>query len=67
MTYDFRKLKRARRAARLTQTELARRTGLTCSAISQIESGRAPWLKAIREIERVLGVRGVFENGKRSA
>jgi transcriptional regulator with XRE-family HTH domain len=65
MKYDFKKLKAARIAQRLTRTELASRAGVSIAAVSQIESGRGPWIKAIRELERVLGV-NVIEN-KRSA
>jgi len=57
MKYDFKKLKAARIEKRLTQTEVAYLTGLTTSAVSQVEAGKGPWLKAIREIERVLGVK----------
>ena len=56
MRYDFKKLKRARINKRMTQTELARRCGLSNGAVSQIEKGRGPWLKAIREMETVLEV-----------
>lgn len=66
MQYDFERLKAARINKRLTQTELARRAGLTASAVSQIEKGKGPWLKAIREIEQVLGVRSVIKT-KRTA
>lgn len=56
MKYDFRKLKAKRVALRLTQTELAKRAGLSVGAVSTVESGKGPWLKAIREMERILDV-----------
>lgn len=66
MEYDAQKIRNRRIDRRMTQTELARRCGLTCSAVSQIEAGNGPWLKAIREIEKVLGVKNVIKtNGNK--
>jgi len=64
MQYDFAKLRAVRIRKRMTQTELARRTGLSNAAISQIERGNGPWLKAIREIEQVLGIKDVIKEEK---
>lgn len=61
MKYDFRKLKEARIRKRLTITELAQRAGISIAAVSQVENGKGPWLKAIREMEAVLGVRNVIK------
>lgn len=66
MQYDFDKLKNARLRRRLTQTEVAKRAGLSVAAVNQVELGKGPWLKAIREIEQVLGVRNVIKT-KQSA
>ena len=56
MKYDAKKLRDARLKKRLTRTEVARRAGLSVESVSRIEKGKAPWLKAIREIEAVLGI-----------
>ncbi len=64
MQYDFEKLKTARIRKRLTQTEVARLAGLSVAAVSYVEKGRGPWLKAIREIERVLDVKNVIKTRK---
>lgn len=56
MKYDFKKIKAAREDKRLTKTELARRVGLSLTTVVAVEKGRAPWLKAIRKIEKYLGV-----------
>lgn len=49
-------LKASREAAGLTQTELARKAGLTQSAISEIESGkrRRPSWETIHKIQTAL-------------
>lgn len=57
--YDFKKLKLARIERRLTQTEVARLIGFSVTAVNQVERGKGPWLKVIREMERVLGVSNV--------
>lgn len=68
MKYDFRKLKAARIENRLTQTELAAQIGVSVAAISTVESGKGPWLKVIREMEKALGIDGVIRRPvKRSA
>lgn len=74
MKYDFKKLKAARQTRLLTQTELARMTGLSASAINQVEMGIGPWIKAIRRIVAALNsiegypkVGDVVLNGQRRA
>lgn len=37
------------------------------AAVNQVEKGKGPWLKAIREIEKVLGLTDVIKTTKRSA
>lgn len=50
-------VKAARLAAGFTQTELAKRTGLSQSYLSQIEvKGKAPSLHALRRIAKSTGV-----------
>lgn len=56
MKYDFKQLREARIERRWTQTELAEKAGLVVSTVSKVESGNYFWLKAIREMESVLGV-----------
>lgn len=65
MKYDFKKLRQARIQRRLTQTEVARMAGLSIAAVNQVELGKGPWLKAIREIEKVLGVTDVIKHTRR--
>jgi transcriptional regulator with XRE-family HTH domain len=66
MQYDFTKIQEARLKRRMTKTELAKRTGLSVATIHYVETGRGPWLKAIREIEHVLGIKNVIKT-KQSA
>jgi transcriptional regulator with XRE-family HTH domain len=53
-----RRLQRLRQAAKLTQEELSRRTGLSVSLIAQMERGRTddPKLSTLRSLAKVLGV-----------
>ncbi len=51
-------LVRARTAAKLTQTELARRLGTTQSAVSRLEGGRvSPSLATLRRYAEATGTR----------
>ena len=51
-------LVRARAAAKLTQTELARRLGTTQSAVARLEGGRvAPSLATLRRYAEATGTR----------
>jgi transcriptional regulator with XRE-family HTH domain len=61
MEYDAAKLKRWRLRRRWTQAELARRAGISIGAVSEIEAGNAPWLKAIRALENALGIEVIDE------
>ncbi len=60
MKYDFRKLKAAREQRLLTQVEVAKLAGISHAAVSNVEAGNAPWIKAIRKIAAVLEVRDVI-------
>jgi transcriptional regulator with XRE-family HTH domain len=57
--YDFKKLKAAREQKLMTMTELAEAAGISLKAVSKIEQGKAPWIKAIRKVAAVLGVTNV--------
>ena len=56
MRYDHKKLKDAKDAQLLTSRELARKAGISESALSKILRGGTPWIKAIRSVAKVLGV-----------
>lgn len=56
MKYDHAKLKAAREKKLLTMTELAALTGLSVTTVHLVETGNAPWKKAIRRIASILGV-----------
>jgi transcriptional regulator with XRE-family HTH domain len=49
-------LQDARLIKGLTQTELARKTKLSVSAVNTIERGRGPWIMALRAIAKHLDV-----------
>ena len=59
--YRFRLLKEERERRMLTRTELAKRAGVSCATVSMVERGKGPWLKAIRSISEVLGVKDVVK------
>lgn len=67
LKYDFEKLKDARERQMLTKTEVARRAGVTVATVHYVESGKAPWLTAIRKIASVLEVRNVIKPRRRTA
>ncbi|MBJ7601690.1 MAG: helix-turn-helix domain-containing protein [Candidatus Dormibacteraeota bacterium] len=58
MSEFSRRLATARRAAALTQAELAARLGTTQAAVARLESGRVePTLRTLRKLADVLGLR----------
>lgn len=59
MKYDFKKLKAARERKLMTLTELAYLSKLSVATVYRVENGKAPWLKAIRQIAEVLQVKDV--------
>lgn len=61
LQYSPERIREARIQRRWTQTELARRAGLSVMAVHKIENGKGPWLKAIHEIELVLGITDVIK------
>lgn len=65
MKYDNVKLRNARLEKLITQTELAKITGLSPATITTVEQGRGPWIKAIRKMQAALGVKDVVKTDKR--
>ncbi len=63
MKYDFKKLRKARQEQLLTLTEVARRAGVSVSAVHQVEKGKVAWVTAIRKIAAVLEVTDVVKRG----
>lgn len=56
MKYRQSVLRDARLLKGFTKTELAAATGLSVGAVTLIEQGKAPWLKAIRTIAKYLNI-----------
>jgi len=50
-----RRLREARRSGRLTQSELARRAGISWRTVARIEAGTVPSAVTLRRLERALG------------
>lgn len=65
MQYDFKKLKAAKDVQLMTSRELAKKARISESTLSKILSGKAPWIKAIRSVARVLGVTDVVIDATR--
>lgn len=54
MRYDFKKLKNERERRLMSLTEMAEEAGISIEALRMIESGKAPWKKAIGKVVAAL-------------
>lgn len=56
MTSIFQDLEQARKAASLTQDDLAQRAGVSRMTVSRIEAGMDPRLSTLQELARAMGM-----------